>query len=259
MQTSLRRLAVALVAALIATTAVSAPASAAMTSTSTACTNLIVLGFRGSGQSMGSGSVYGFGPQLSVAAKSMMGRVKRTGTYRFAGIAYTASKVGPGYYTSVNDGVNYAAPIINYLGSRCTSSRFALLGYSQGAHVVRNVMPKLSSSVRSRIVLVGLVGDPKRRGFNVSPAEVGYQEMFNSGTLYGSGALGAGTSYSAYLGNAASKVATFCVKQDPVCNRPGASLQWGWFSTVMHTTYYTNNSSTIGFGLYTRLSANGFR
>lgn len=239
------------------------PAQAALTYKSTACTSLIVVGVRGSNQSMSSGSVYGFGPQASGAAKNMLSRIKRTGTYRYAAIPYDAklSFTNPWVYeASKNDGVSLLKSILTSLRSKCgTATKFALIGYSQGAHVIRGAVAELSYSVRSQIAAVGLIGDPRRRGFNLSSPDIGLQQTFSSGALYGSGLLGAGTGFNNYLSS--SKVATFCHKSDPVCNRPGSLFTWNYFSSWHHTDFYKQSSSvsTIGNGLYTRLYNNGFK
>lgn len=266
MRKPLSSLIAALVTVLLTAFAVSFEASTAQASlapTATQCTNLIVLGARGSGETMSSGSISGFGPEVSAAAKNMISRIQRSGTYRYGSIPYAAASVGPNYWGSVNDGAALAARIVNSISNSCGNrSKFALIGYSQGAHLWRSAMPQLSAAARANVIVVGLIADPKRRGFDVNPSELGYHETFNSGTLYGSGILGAGGQFSTWLINANTKVATFCVRGDPVCNFPANNaFNWSAFSVNTHALYYQGSGAvgSIGFGLYTRLVSNGFR
>lgn len=257
LQSMFRRLAALAAASTLALTSLLlTPASAsALTAKSTACTDLIVLGARGSGAGMSDGSVYGFGRVLSPIATNMVSRVKRSGTYRFAALPYEAAPygIGSGYDRSVQDGGALGASIVGSLAAKCPGSRFALLGHSQGAQVWRLAISKMSTTARSRIVAVGLVGDPRRRGFAQSPSEVGYHETFNTGAFANSGVFGAGTPFTSWLTSASSKVATFCPKGDHVCNTGGT------ISEYWHSTFYIERSSSVGYGIYTRLAANGFR
>lgn len=254
-------LAVLFVASLFVTVGPAAPASAGLTKVSKACTSLIVVGLRGSGETANSGSIPYFGRPASLAAKNMVSRIKRQGTYRYAGIPYDAKKVNPHTYAgSVADGVKLTTGVLRSIRRNCgTATRFALIGYSQGAQVIRESVAKLEHSVRAQIVTVGLIGDPKRRGYNVRPSEIGYVENFDRGTLRKGGILGAGATFAGRLSS--TKVASFCVPQDYICNATaGTTWGQGW-NAVWHTGFYnwTSSTRTIGLGLYTRLVNNGFR
>ncbi|MEV5001498.1 cutinase family protein [Nocardioides sp. LML1-1-1.1] len=261
MTRSVRLLAVTLAALLAVALAPASPAHAGLTKASRACTSLVVVGLRGSGEAADSGSIRYFGQPASKAAKNMVSRIKRSGTYRYAGIPYDAKRVNPVTYgASVADGVKLLTGVLRSIKKSCgTGTKFALIGYSQGAQVVRESVAKLEQPVRAQIVAVGLIGDPKRRGYDQRPAEIGYNENFDRGTLAGSGKLGAGRTFEGLL--KATKVASFCVKGDWICNDTvGTTWGQGW-ATDWHTGFYNWDSSarTIGFGLYTRLVNNGFR
>ncbi|KRB76391.1 hypothetical protein ASE01_15525 [Nocardioides sp. Root190] len=254
-------LVVALVAAVAVSMAPSPPAFAGLTKASKACTSLIVVGVRGSGETANSGSIPYFGKPASLAAKNMVSRIKRSGTYRYAGLPYDAKRVNPfTYNNSVADGVKLLTGVLRSIKKNCgTGTRFAIIGYSQGAQVIRESVAKLEHAVRAQIITVGLIGDPRRRGYNKSPAEIGYNEDFDRGMLKGSGKLGAGKTFDGLLN--ASKVASFCVKGDYVCNDTiGTTWGQGW-NAIWHTDFYnwTSSAKTIGLGLYTRLVNNGFR
>lgn len=251
----------ALLATLIVCLVPAAPAAAGMTKSTKACPALIVVGLRGSGETASSGSIPYFGKPASSAAKNMVSRIKRTGTYRYAGIPYDAKAVNPFTYpASVADGVKLTTGILRSLRSKCgTSTRYALIGYSQGAQVVRESVAKLEYAVRTQIVAVGLIGDPKRRGYDTRPSEIGYVENFDLGTLKKGGILGAGATFEGRL--RATKVASFCVPKDYICNATaGTTWGQGW-NAIWHTGFYNWDSSIrkIGLGLYTRLVNNGFR
>lgn len=258
---SVRTAIVSLIATLVMAVAPISPASASLTQVSKACTSLIVVGLRGSGESRTSGSIPYFGAPASNAARNMVTRIKGTGTYRYAGIPYDAKKVDPRTYgASVADGVKLTTGILRSIRNNCgTKTRFALIGYSQGAQVVRESVARLEPAVRAQVVAVGLIGDPKRRGYDVRPSEIGYVENFDRGTLKKGGILGAGTSFEGRLSS--TKVASFCVPNDYICNATtGTTWGQGW-NAVWHTGFYNWDSSTraIGLGLYTRLANNGFR
>lgn len=258
----------------IATTAgfaSAAPSDAALTNVSTQCTNLVVVGLRGSEQSFSEGSVRGFGTEVSGAATNMLSRIHRSGTYRFAAIPYAAklkNKYGAydlgTYNASVAEGASMTVNILNNLATSCgTRSKFVLIGYSQGAEVIRRAVANrsLSSTARKDIIAVGVIADPTRRGYNVSPSEIGYNEDFNTGTLMSSGLRGAGARYTDWLSDANNKVASFCQKADGVCNYENAGSLWNVMTGPAHTQFYRsgNRPSLIGLGLYTRLVHANFR
>ncbi len=142
---------------------------------------------------------------------------------------------------------------VKNIAAACPKTKFALVGYSQGASVVRWAIRDLPDSLKDKVVLVGLIGDPERRGFNQTTPEIGHHVFFTSGTtMYGSGALGAGPVLPKRRGSA---VVTACHLNDDICNRSGA------FSMSAHTGYYqsTTGASKIGSGFYIALFNNGFR
>ena len=66
-----------------------------------------------------------------------------------------------GYGDSVDSGVG---ELYNYLTQRyekCKTTQFVLGGFSQGAQVVGQTLPKLSTDLRSNIAFTALFGDPK--------------------------------------------------------------------------------------------------
>lgn len=247
-----------------------APAPAKLSVTGARCATLVVFGARGSGQAVTSGSINGFGPEVSNAAKAAIARVKTAGTVRYEGVVYPAVPVDTKwrtgrYFDSVGAGARTTIADINALLRDCSSTKVALVGYSQGASVMRWVLRDLPSASKNKVVLVGLIADPERRGFNVSPSEIGLYENFDSGTLYGSGILGAGPVLPA---SRASAVVSMCTKADNVCNSPSNT---GWavgdrgkidgLKQATHTGFYQTSSAAAvaGSTMYIALAKNGLR
>ncbi|WP_162891225.1 cutinase family protein [Aeromicrobium sp. A1-2] len=255
--------------AVIATTlALPVPADAALKSTTSKCSSLVIIGARGSGQSMSSGSISGFGPEVTGSVKNMVSRIKRTGTYRYVGVSYPAIPVDRNwttskYFASVGKGAKFTMDTVKSIGKSCSSTKFALIGYSQGASVMRWAIRDLPSTLQARVLLVGMIADPERRGFNTSPSDIGFVENYDSGTLYGSGLLGAGPKMPSGRSRA---VVQFCHKNDNVCNRPGNSGvavgDWGKVDTKTHGSFYKTSSTypKTGLMLYVPLANyGGFR
>jgi pimeloyl-ACP methyl ester carboxylesterase len=245
-----------------------APANATLRDTTATCADLVVLGARGSGQSWTSGAIPGFGPELSLAVANARSRVRANGTIRYVGVDYPATSVpsiiaaGPRwstvYWSSVGKGAKYAMDTINGLVRSCRTTKIALVGVSQGASVVRWAIRDLPSASQARVIVVGLVGDPQRRGFNVSPSEIGLLEDFGSGTLRNSGLLGAGPVLPS---GRARAVVSMCHAADPVCNAPVGAAGFGGLSLTVHETYYKSAAAVPknGMMLYIPLANAGFR
>ena len=72
------------------------------------------------------------------------------------------------YFTSVNTGAANLRALITETAAECPASNIVLVGYSQGAHVVGNVLagvgvPPLLEDARNSIMSVALFGDPTFR------------------------------------------------------------------------------------------------
>lgn len=248
----------------------SAPKPGLVEAPSAPCPTLVVIGARGSGQSPTSGGIRGFGPEVSNATKAAVAKVKASGTVRYVPVSYPAMPVNAGwrrgkYFDSVGAGARNAMSAANTVVQRCPSTKIALVGYSQGASVMRWAIRDLPAASQDRVILVGLIADPERRGFNVNPSEIGLYENYNTGTLYGSGFLGAGPALPARRTNA---IVSMCNKSDNVCNNPANT---GWsvgdagaiegFTQKTHTTFYQMPvaAATAGSTMYIPLTKGGLR
>ncbi|RNL65114.1 cutinase family protein [Nocardioides marmoriginsengisoli] len=241
------------------------------------CPNLVVIGVRGSNEGQRSGVISGFGDNVSLASRDAVRRIGRTGSYRYKAItypAYLSSDVGK-YLDSVDAGAADLKKQVHHLTSKCgTGTRYAIIGYSQGSHVIREGVASLNSASRARVAAVGLIADPTRRGSNLSKREVGRVERFGT-TLSKSGALlefmraynscsrdceDLAPSYDKFLKAASSKVATICQSSDGVCNA-GAASAWStaWGSKAQHVQYYRDRPGKSGWVIHEALAANGYK
>lgn len=75
--------------------------------------------------------------------------------------AWFSGGEGNDYGRSIDQGVGELRHYLQKRTADCKKSVFVVAGYSQGAQVVGTALHSLSSSVRERIVYVGLFGDPK--------------------------------------------------------------------------------------------------
>jgi Cutinase len=131
------------------------------------------------------------------------------------------------YAASVNTGAANLHTDIEYDAAHCPSSKIVLLGLSQGAQVIGNVLdkttsPQLSSAAKARIYAVGLFGDPRFRS----------GESFNTGTMV-AGQNGVWPRTSGNLSSFASRIRSLCLAHDAMC-------QANWGTTTgwdVHGTY----------------------
>jgi hypothetical protein len=171
-----RRRAVVLVAlvALLAgvLTATNIPSARAV-STSTYCAPVIVIGVRGSTEAAGTGTgptpyTYasgGFGRTLTTA-----GRVVNDSTQsvRKEAIVYPALVATLEYQGSLATGVANLRAELENIASTCSSSRTVLIGFSQGAHVIGDVVAlnelfRLSQKAEDQIAAIVLYANPTFR------------------------------------------------------------------------------------------------
>jgi hypothetical protein len=153
--------------------------------------------------------------------------------YQASGALIWLSIIGGGYFDSVSKGSILGYADVDEFMSRCPQSVFVLLGYSQGADVVRNIVCKLSAAERARIAQVVLFGDP-----HFSPVEPGIEL---AGTHQDHGYLGPFGSLlpsSNLIGTMTPHVLSFCDFGDPVCQTHGGIINLNFLdSTNPHYLY----------------------
>jgi hypothetical protein len=190
-------------AALVAATAVATPAHAV--SSTAFCTQVIVIGVRGTNEAAGFGGRLNF--TASVVTQTPL-------TARRVALGYPATAVSPIYSLSQNTGVINLKALVTQLSSQCgPNTRFVLAGYSQGAHVVGDVLAsdspyRLAATYRNRIAAVIFFGDPTYR--------LGQPYNYGTGVVNGTWPKPAGV-----LSEFNSRLRAYCYQGDAWCqNNP---------------------------------------
>jgi Cutinase len=132
-----------------------------------ACSNVEFIGVRGSGESY-SGN-YGMGTQIGPLYERLKARKPSTQTLQGYGLEYQAVNVAEwwnawDYYFSVWEGDEHLEKRIHSDASACGSMKILLAGFSQGAHVVGDVIETFSHNndwAVGHIYGVALYGDPR--------------------------------------------------------------------------------------------------
>lgn len=152
--------------------------------------------------------------------QGMLAQVTRglPGTVRTDFVSYAATALpweGEVYGRSKREAVNNARKIIADMAARCSTTRFALIGYSQGADAAGDLAAEIGTGLGvvppDRVAAVGLLADPRR---SPTDALVGPK-------VPGAGAGGARVGGFGLL---SSKVRTFCADGDLYCSVPNDDL-----------------------------------
>ncbi|MTE16155.1 cutinase family protein [Nocardia sp. CT2-14] len=122
---------------------------------------------------------------------------------------------GEVYGRSKRDAVNSARAMVADMAARCGATRFALIGYSQGADAAGDLAAEIGTGLGvvppDRVAAVGLLSDPRR---SPTDALIGPQ-------VPGAGAGGARAGGFGWL---SPKVRTFCAAGDLYCSVPNDDL-----------------------------------
>gem|GEM_PF-6763253 len=132
-----------------------------------ACSNVEFIGVRGSGESY-SGN-FGMGTQIGAMYEKFRARKPSTQSLQSYGLEYQAINVAEwwnafGYYPSVWEGDEHLESRIHNDASACGGMKIVLAGFSQGAHVVGDVIETWSHNNDwglGHIYGVALYGDPR--------------------------------------------------------------------------------------------------
>ncbi|GAA3525869.1 hypothetical protein GCM10022234_23760 [Aeromicrobium panaciterrae] len=216
--------------------------------TSEKCADLIVLGARGSDQSATKNFGSGTEVRRSVTAMAQKLHQRSDTTVRLVGIPYPAAS-GPAYTANVLTGVASARKLLTSLGKQCRSSRFALVGFSQGAQIVHGTALELTPRQIERVVLVAMISDPRR-----NPDDKIAYWLYDESTP-GPGKLGAGTPIPKAL---RPKAITFCARTDEICNWPPGGYSGHLSDTHRHFYETPEHAAQTGEQLDEILRANDF-
>ncbi|KAA1418205.1 cutinase family protein [Mumia zhuanghuii] len=127
--------------------AANAPAANAVT-----CRAYTVIGVRGTAD----GERTSMGTRLPTAVAAFRAK-KGTANVTSDYVYYPAAIE---YIISMRDGRNNLKAKINTYLASCSTTKIVLFGYSQGAHVVGDVVVGMTSAQRARLHGIGLIGDP---------------------------------------------------------------------------------------------------
>ncbi|MBU3062204.1 cutinase family protein [Nocardia sp. NEAU-G5] len=152
--------------------------------------------------------------------KGMLGSITNNlpGNVRTDYVAYAATAFpweGDVYGRSKQEAVDHARGIIGAMAQRCGATRFALLGYSQGADAAGDVASSIGTGLgvvpANRVALVGLIADPRR-----SPTD-----QLIGPPVAGAGASGPRVGGFGWVG---PRTYTFCAIGDLYCSMPNGDF-----------------------------------
>ncbi|MFF9563835.1 cutinase family protein [Leifsonia sp. NPDC014704] len=161
--------------AAVSSLVVAAPAEAAP---GTRCGFATVVGVRGSQEPAGTGTANGgrtyASGGLGPTVNAIIAGVQSDPNIPFyvEGLNYPAAILDPGnqqatnYISSLNIGVTNLSGEVNNLATSCPNTNIVLVGYSQGAHVINNVLANgyLTVNAKNHISAVVLVASPTFHG-----------------------------------------------------------------------------------------------
>ncbi|RYF28861.1 MAG: cutinase family protein [Chloroflexi bacterium] len=205
------------------------------------CSDVELIFIRGSGQSVEGGESQRYREQIGARVGTERVHFYELGTEAYGGHKYPAVDIGNvfngnpigawvsaghsnDYGKSVDAGVGELYNYVTQRNAKCPNARIVLGGYSQGAQVIGQTLPKFSETVQSKIDFVALFGDPKLylpEGEGAFPAacrgldySLWRRHIGTCGT--DNGALGARK--SPYVSQAmASKTGLWCNAADFIC------------------------------------------
>jgi cutinase len=149
----------------------------------TACSSVSIIGVRGSGQTAFGDQVGGVVEAVSSEIAAIGGSVSQLALdYPAVSISdnFGLALFNGDYNRSVAAGTANLSGILDDLGSQCPRTVIVLVGYSQGAQVIKDAMADRDPI--DRIASVVLLADPTRETFQLGVRRIG--------NLVGVGALG---------------------------------------------------------------------
>lgn len=160
-------------------------------------------------------------------------------------IAYAATAFpweGEVYGRSKQEATDRARDRVSAVARTCPATRIAVLGYSQGAHAAGDLAAEIGAGSQSvpadRIVLVGLIADPRR-----SPADT-----LVGPPVPGAGAVGPRPNGFGALG---PRTYTFCVEGDLYCAMPDGDIAGRMAGLIVQMS----NPDPADIGSYQRQAA----
>jgi acetylxylan esterase len=213
--------------------AIAGPANAV--ASSGGCAQVSIITARASTEAAGEGITGALVTQVVNASRQTVSR---------ASVSYPATLNN--YASSSLQGINALKTQLTNLVNSCPSTKVVLMGYSQGAHVVLDVLgggqggslgtatAPISTSIGSHVVAVATFGDPRHVP----------NQPFNLGTSTRNGRFPrSSTQLNVINSNYSGKIAAWCDRNDTFCD--------SGFSTNVHLTYldrYQNTAANFVLG-----------
>ena len=217
----------ALVATQLATPGLVQPAQAVPSSTT--CASTLVIAARGTDEPSG------YGRTLPVVRKIRDGFRQTVRTTYLTSREYPAT--GGNYPWSVGAGERSLRAKLNGFATRCPRTWVVLVGYSQGAHVIGDVLDvrgtQLSSRAKGRIKAVVLLGDPTFRA----------NQSYSAGT-YDRTKSGIFRRPAGDFGGFTSRIKSYCNRLDRWCQNNWAG---GAAADRAHADYAKYATSAFNF------------
>ncbi|MCM6774685.1 cutinase family protein [Nocardia sp. CDC159] len=240
--------------AMAAITTVVAPHSATAQAPTTniavdTCPALYALGIQGTGESSPDAAPTTDTGMLSSVFLPMLAKAPERGLVERAYVPYASGFGGAvggaavPYAQSVLGGLDRLRGMAAQLAQRCDRTRFAIVGYSQGAHVASLFAQEIGRGrgvlTPERIAAVALFADPTRnsgaplfpgapeRTSPAAPPGVPTERLAAvralPGQTAGGGGIGPGRDQAADFGALTGRVASFCVAGDLACDAPAGA------------------------------------
>lgn len=202
--------------------------------TSSRCADVVVIGARGSTQDPDRNA--GLGTEVRRTTRELVRLLhERSGaTVRVEAIRYDAAQAPTlaAYRQHTADGAAQMTSRLRALAAECADSRFALIGFSQGAQVVHGASASMPASLARRVAVSAMIADPL-----TDPADPIHRWSYADRPTAGHGRLGSGPPIDPDLRSAAISL---CVAGDEICNDRGAP---GGPPSGTHRHFYEKPSS----------------
>jgi len=235
---TLKRVAVLATGTIVSSLVLSAvvPSPAHAVPSSGGCAQVSIITARASTEAAGEGITGALVTQVVNASAQTVSR---------ASVSYPATLNN--YNNSSLQGINALKTQLTNLVNSCPSTKVVLMGYSQGAHVVADVLgggqggnlgtatPAIAANISSHVVAVATFGDPRH---------VASGPNFNAGTSTRSGRFPRSAAQVSALNAFSPRIRSWCDRNDTFCA--------SGFSTNVHLTYldrYQNAAATFVLNL----------
>jgi hypothetical protein len=204
----------------LATAAVVASNQASATARGSDCADVHVITARGSTEAPGEGSTGALVTQIVNASDQTVSR---------AAVDYPATLTN--YADSSAEGVSALTTQLTAQVRECPDQKIVLAGFSQGAHVVLDVLggggdgvlgattPPISSSIASHVTAVATFGDPRHV----------VDQPFDLGTSTRNGLFPRSAAQLRALAGFANRIQAYCDSGDPFCDKG--------LRVAVHSTY----------------------